>query len=237
MKDYELKYLKKVLKQKIEDETKKENNHRDLIKDGSLKEGINELSTYDNHPADLGSETFEMEKQFALEQRQKNIKMDLADALKRMDSGQYGICEFCGNEIAFERLEALPAARLCIKCEKGREDNAFSDENDVIDFNRVVNKTAYDGEDAWQDVERYGSSSGPQDLSVNQHIDYNNDFYDSDEDVGYVEDVEKISNAQYLSQLPDLHGNSYEGYVNPQKAQKEDIDYFGEEEGKNNDIT
>lgn len=40
----------------------------------------------------------------------------------------------------------------------------------------------YDGEDTWEDVGRYGSSSGPQDIGVNRPIDYENVYYGSDED-------------------------------------------------------
>ena len=35
------------------------------------------------------------------------------DALARMDRGEYGVCEVCGNPIEPERLDAEPAARLC----------------------------------------------------------------------------------------------------------------------------
>jgi RNA polymerase-binding transcription factor DksA len=41
-------------------------------------------------------------------------------ALDRMDTGTYGRCQKCGNPIAEERLEALPATRLCIACKRAR---------------------------------------------------------------------------------------------------------------------
>ena len=40
----------------------------------------------------------------------------LEDALAKMDAGTYGECESCGQAIAAARLEAKPAARLCITC-------------------------------------------------------------------------------------------------------------------------
>ena len=49
---------------------------------GSLLEWTDELSSYDNHPADLGSETFEMEKQLALNVHQQNILKILMIILK-----------------------------------------------------------------------------------------------------------------------------------------------------------
>ncbi|MBA2313591.1 MAG: TraR/DksA C4-type zinc finger protein [Actinobacteria bacterium] len=39
-------------------------------------------------------------------------------ALERLDAGVYGICERCGDEIGPERLEAMPAARLCMSCKQ-----------------------------------------------------------------------------------------------------------------------
>ena len=40
-------------------------------------------------------------------------------ALSRLDAGTYGTCEACGGPVGPERLEALPAARLCIRCAAG----------------------------------------------------------------------------------------------------------------------
>ncbi len=38
------------------------------------------------------------------------------EALARIDSGAYGICESCGKPIGEARLEALPDATLCVAC-------------------------------------------------------------------------------------------------------------------------
>jgi RNA polymerase-binding transcription factor DksA len=46
----------------------------------------------------------------------EQAEVELADvehALKRLDEGTYGVCEACGGAISAERLEAVPAARLC----------------------------------------------------------------------------------------------------------------------------
>ena len=37
-------------------------------------------------------------------------------ALERIESGTYGECEMCGNDIAPKRLEALPYTSICIDC-------------------------------------------------------------------------------------------------------------------------
>lgn len=45
-------------------------------------------------------------------------------ALKRLDTGQYGTCDGCRLPIPPARLEALPAARLCVSCQQGYRDSA-----------------------------------------------------------------------------------------------------------------
>ena len=42
-------------------------------------------------------------------------------ALDRIDRGRYGICGRCAGPIAIERLNALPAATLCIDCQRRKE--------------------------------------------------------------------------------------------------------------------
>ncbi|TRW95608.1 TraR/DksA family transcriptional regulator [Candidatus Methylobacter oryzae] len=37
-------------------------------------------------------------------------------AIARIDKGQYGLCQVCGNPIGKERLRAIPYSTLCIKC-------------------------------------------------------------------------------------------------------------------------
>jgi DnaK suppressor protein len=46
------------------------------------------------------------------------------EALDRLDSGDYGICPACDEPIAEKRLQALPWARYCVKCEEGMGEEA-----------------------------------------------------------------------------------------------------------------
>ena len=49
--------------------------------------------------------------------RRRRLTLQRIDsALRRMDEGEYGYCVACGEEIAASRLEADPAAPLCIEC-------------------------------------------------------------------------------------------------------------------------
>ena len=69
----------------------------------------------DQHPADVGTETFEIEKDMSI---RNNIEAELADverAFHRVEDGTYGTCEACGRKIPEQRLRAVPAARFCVK--------------------------------------------------------------------------------------------------------------------------
>jgi RNA polymerase-binding transcription factor DksA len=45
---------------------------------------------------------------------------EVEHAISKLDGGSYGLCENCGRPIESARLEAMPAARLCIDCASKR---------------------------------------------------------------------------------------------------------------------
>lgn len=80
-----------------------------------------DVESYSNHPANVGSETYEMEKNLGL---LDNLRRQLGEtdaALVRLEDGTYGTCTNCGRPIDPERLEALPQASLCIDCKRQQE--------------------------------------------------------------------------------------------------------------------
>ena len=127
-----------------------------------------ELSNYDNHPGDQGTELFARSKDFALNEHAEKELEAINEALHAIEEGSYGICIVCGEDIPYERLLAVPTTDRCI--EHAREEtfsterpveeevmaSTFHPEEDQNDEN-----VAYDREDAWQEVSRYGSSDGP----------------------------------------------------------------------------
>jgi len=62
------------------------------------------------------TESLELEKRLALENRVREQLADVEHALHKFEEGTYGLCESCGQPIAPDRLEALPQAKLCINC-------------------------------------------------------------------------------------------------------------------------
>jgi RNA polymerase-binding transcription factor DksA len=81
----------------------------------SESESVGEISSYDQHQADMGTETFEREKDLSILEQVEAELADVEFAIRRLDEGTYGTCEVCGRAIPEERLEVLPATRLCLE--------------------------------------------------------------------------------------------------------------------------
>ena len=89
-----------------------------------------ELQTYGESvgPGDLDPEGFAdsahvaAERSEALSRIQQLLRssVEVTAALDRIERGTYGFCESCGEKIAFERLEIVPTARLCVRCKQSR---------------------------------------------------------------------------------------------------------------------
>ncbi|TWH49061.1 TraR/DksA C4-type zinc finger protein [Sporomusa sp. KB1] len=198
-----------ITKFKLQLEAKK----RDLVhtilqlEDNGLRAALSnttgELSAYDNHPADLGSETFERGKDLGLRDNERVLLRSVEHALDKIHQGTYGRCDTCGAEIATERLEALPWATQCKKCQEESEQidvtpRPLEEDSLAPPFHRSfldsdrVDSVGYDGEDAWQDVARYGSSDTPQDIPGT--YDYKALFLNSNEHQGIVDLADAIPN-------------------------------------------
>lgn len=70
--------------------------------------------TFDDNFADSGQVAAEQGENRALAQQLRDQLDDVEAALGKLDDGTYGSCEVCGQPIGEARLEAMPAARLCI---------------------------------------------------------------------------------------------------------------------------
>ncbi|MCS7049424.1 MAG: TraR/DksA C4-type zinc finger protein [Verrucomicrobiae bacterium] len=89
----------------------------------STRDASGELSGYSMHMADAGTDNFDREFALSLVSNEQEALYEIQEALKRLDSGQYGICEMCEKPIPRERLEVLPFARRCIQCQSQVEKN------------------------------------------------------------------------------------------------------------------
>jgi len=74
--------------------------------------------TYGSQAA-AASHVFEQQRDLALRDHYRMLLEAVDAALARLDAGTYGRCTSCGSPVGAERLEALPAAALCIECQRG----------------------------------------------------------------------------------------------------------------------
>jgi DnaK suppressor protein len=78
-------------------------------------------NNYRDHMADQGTATFGKELDMSLEGNARTLYDQVTAALARIEAGTYGTCVRCGAVIPLERLEAMPAAELCIACKEWEE--------------------------------------------------------------------------------------------------------------------
>jgi RNA polymerase-binding transcription factor DksA len=76
--------------------------------------------SFDEGFADSGQVTAERGEVEALANSLVETLTEVEHALEKFDSGTYGVCERCGAPIPDVRLEAKPAARLCMDCASAR---------------------------------------------------------------------------------------------------------------------
>ncbi len=92
----------------------------------SRRESAGDVSAYSTHPADQGSDEAMREAAFDRGEAGGEALEEIDEAIGRIESGEYGICETCGVEIPDARLEVLPYARNCIKCQEDLETSGRS---------------------------------------------------------------------------------------------------------------
>ncbi len=73
-------------------------------------------------PSDRASYEEDKTLQLRIKDRESKLLAKIDETLKRIERGEYGICEECGVEIPFERLLARPVTTLCIECKTEQEE-------------------------------------------------------------------------------------------------------------------
>jgi len=108
--------------QRLHDERKR------VLKDLGFQEqnfdgGDGESSAYSFHMADQGTDAMEREKSFLFASKEGRYLWHIDQALQRLykSPDTFVKCHSCGNDIPFDRLDALPNARYCINCKQLEE--------------------------------------------------------------------------------------------------------------------
>jgi RNA polymerase-binding transcription factor DksA len=102
----------------------KEIGHYDESFNSTLQASDGDLSSYSFHMADQGTDAMEREKAFLMASKEGRFLWHLNEALRRLykTPEKFGKCESCGEDVGYDRLDALPHARLCISCKEKEED-------------------------------------------------------------------------------------------------------------------
>ncbi|MFA6654050.1 MAG: TraR/DksA C4-type zinc finger protein [Candidatus Delongbacteria bacterium] len=111
----ELEVFKKIILEQIE-ETKE-------IIDHNLSNNSESITdqTGETHTEELGTEHQARELDFYIAQREGKFITNLEGALKRIETGTYGVCRSCGKLIDKKRLKIVPHATLCFDCKNNKE--------------------------------------------------------------------------------------------------------------------
>lgn len=76
---------------------------------------------------DRANNAYHRELMFSLSDGERQLLLQVQEALKRFDAGTFGACVHCGESIAMPRLQAVPWARYCIDCQELQEKGLLED--------------------------------------------------------------------------------------------------------------
>lgn len=197
-------YKKKLIKEKKK-LMKSLNNMSNMEEFASMDVYYSDISGYDNHPADIGTEVFMIEQDNGFKNKLKDKLQEIDRAFENIKSGSYGICEICKKEIENDRLNLIPYSKSCMECAKDftpmadtTKNNRFIsiDEEQGSSFSDTdEDVVAFDREDTYQRVASFNIVSGDPSFSTGDNI---NVMDEEDEDCDYrIAEIENISQEYY----------------------------------------
>ena len=216
------KLKKQLIEQKEELTATKLDHDNDVTSRASLRDATDELSTIDNHPADLATELYEREKDFALKVQSEDSLKQINAALEKIENGTYGICITCQESIPYDRLRAIPFTAYCIahtqqqaiSTDRPIEEDIILPPVDNSFSNREADDKLQDNEDSFQIVAQYGNSDTPADFEGD--FDHYNDLYSDDEN----KDMYSALEILHISKEEGLNGQISQAYAD--EARKHD---------------
>ena len=114
MKKDKIKFFRKLLQEQMDS----------LLKEAD-RTVVGMTDSKENFPDPTDRAALESDRNFLLRIRDRERKLisKIQEALMRLDDDTYGICEACGEDIGFERLQARPVTTLCVECKMKQEAN------------------------------------------------------------------------------------------------------------------
>ncbi len=74
---------------------------------------------------DRANNAYQREFMFNLSGGERRLLRQVEGALERLDQGEYGTCDHCGEPIGAQRLKAIPWARYCVDCQEKEEQGSL----------------------------------------------------------------------------------------------------------------
>ncbi|HEY0320396.1 MAG TPA: TraR/DksA family transcriptional regulator [Pyrinomonadaceae bacterium] len=81
-------------------------------------------------PADMAANAYTKELLFSMSANDRHLLELIDEALVRIEDGGYGKCIHCGEPVQERRLEAVPWARHCLRCQDLQERGLLMDEDE-----------------------------------------------------------------------------------------------------------
>ena len=112
-----LKIFRKTILDKMENISREMGEMKNgVLNTDSSKANMSPDSIYSVHMADAGTDSHEREKSFLFLSREDSYYRNLENALERIDSGAFGVCQICGELISEERMMEVLNATKCVDC-------------------------------------------------------------------------------------------------------------------------
>lgn len=92
-------------------------NHAEQIKEKGIHFEQEDLPD----EVDLASSEADQSMSLRLRDRERILLRKVEKAIRKIEEGEYGVCESCGDDIGVKRLEARPVTDLCISCKEEQE--------------------------------------------------------------------------------------------------------------------
>lgn len=81
-------------------------------------------------PADMAANAYTKELLVSMSDNDRQLLNLIDEALNRIEDGEYGKCVRCGEVVPEKRLEAVPWARHCVRCQDLHERGLLTDDDD-----------------------------------------------------------------------------------------------------------
>lgn len=179
------------------------NNMTNMEEYGSMDNYYNELSHYDNHPADVGTEVFMREQDEGFKNNLKHTLREIDSSLVDIRNARYGVCQNCGKKIHEARLEIIPYLKTCLECSEQLKSGIDNIVYESLDDEYITSfsfnsdgENGFDREDAYQAVAQFDMVPGDPSFSTGDYIGI-----PDEENINGIEDVENISQEYYNETL------------------------------------